>query len=323
GGVDVPVHYESALVTKDGRRIQVETSIRPLTAEGPRRLLAVVRDVTDRHRSEAAERESETRFRTLFAQSQAGMAFADLNGRLTSTNEAFRQLVGYTDAELQGVSVLELTHPEDLPLSEEVLRLMLAGETPGYRIDKRYVRKDGQSVWVDVAARMVRDPKGKALYIQTVAIDIRDRMRGEVLQSARFAVTQALVTSPGWGQAAPHVLEGLCRALDWELGEYWEVDANRESMHFSTAWKRPGRDTDRRVRGEEARRGGAAGEREADAIGAGQRVRRPGDARPDRRHRSGQPRGHATFRLRGEGAGRPEDRGPDRDHASRLIHELR
>src|SRR3989440_1974706 len=219
GGVDVPVHYESALVTKDGRRIQIETSIRPLAAEGPRRLLAVVRDVTDRHTSQEAERESETRFRTLFEQSQAGMAFADLNGRLTSTNDAFRQLVGYTDKELHGVSVLELTHPEDLPLSEEVVRLMLAGETPGYRIDKRYVRRDGQAVWVDVAARMVRDAQGKALYIQTVAIDIRDRMRGEVLQSARFAVTQALVTSPGWDQAAPHVLEALCRALDFELGE--------------------------------------------------------------------------------------------------------
>src|SRR5438067_5094382 len=243
GGGETPVAYESALIRKDGRKIQVETSIRPLSAESSRRLLAVVRDVTDRHRFEEAERESETRFRTLFEQSQAGMAFTDLNGRLTSTNDAFRQLVGYTDTELHGVSVLELTHPEDLPLSEEVVRLMLAGETPGYRIDKRYVRRDGQAVWVDVAARMVRDPKGKALYIQTVAIDIRDRMRGEVLQSARFAVTQALVTSPGWDQAAPHVLEGLCRALDWELGEYWEVDANRESMHFSTAWKRPGLDT--------------------------------------------------------------------------------
>ena len=243
GSSDVPVHYESALVTKDGRRIQIETSIRPLTAEGPRRLLAVVRDVTDRHRSEEAERESETRFRTLFEQSQAGMAFADLNGRLTSTNEAFRQLVGYTAQELVGVSVLELTHPEDLMASEGALRRVLAGETPGYRIDKRYIRKDGQSVWVDVAARLVRDAEGKAVYLQTVAVDIRDRMRGEVLQSARFAVTQALVTSPGWDKAAPHVLEGLCRALDWELGEYWEVDASREAMHFAVSWKRPGRDT--------------------------------------------------------------------------------
>jgi diguanylate cyclase (GGDEF)-like protein/PAS domain S-box-containing protein len=242
-GGDAPVAYESALLTKDGRRLQVETSIRPLSAESPRRLLAVVRDVTDRHRSEEAERESEMRFRTLFEQSQAGMAFTDLNGRLTSTNEAFRQLLGYTEQELEGVSVLELTHPEDIPLSEVALRNVLAAESPGYRIDQRYIRKDGQSVWVDVAARMVRDLEGKGLYIQTVAVDIRDRMRGEVLQSARFAVTQALVTSPGWDQAAPHVLEGLCRALDWELGEYWEVDAQRETMQFAVSWKRPGRDT--------------------------------------------------------------------------------
>ncbi len=243
GGGEPPLHYESALITKDGRRIQVETSIRPLAAEGPRRLLAVVRDVTERYRSEEAERESETRFRTLFEQAQAGMAFTDLNGRLTSTNEAFRQLLGYTEDELLGVSVLELTHPEDLRRSEEALRAVLAAETPGYRIDKRYVRKDGLPVWVDVASRLVRDDEGKALYVQTVAVDIRDRMRGEVLQSARFAVTQALVTSPGWDKAAPHVLEGLCRSLDWELGEYWEVDAQREAMHFSVAWKRPGRDT--------------------------------------------------------------------------------
>ncbi len=243
GGGEAPVAYESAIIAKDGRAIQIETSIRPLSAESSRRLLAVVRDVTDRHHFEEAERESETRFRTLFEQSQAGMAFTDLNGRLTSTNEAFRQLIGYAEKELEGVSVLELTHPEDLALSEVALRNVLAGDSPGYRIDKRYIRKDGQSVWVDVAARMVRDRDGRALYIQTVVVDIRDRMRAEVLQSARFAVTQALVTSPGWDQAAPHVLEGLCRALDWELGEYWEVDASRETMHFVAAWKRPGRDT--------------------------------------------------------------------------------
>jgi diguanylate cyclase (GGDEF)-like protein/PAS domain S-box-containing protein len=243
GGADAPFSYESAVLTGDGRRVEVETSIRPLAAEGSRRLLAVVRDVTERRRAEDAERESETRFRTLFEQSQAGMAFADLNGRLTSTNDAFRQLVGYSARELAGVSVLDLTHPEDLPLSEVAMRNLLSGESRAYRIDKRYIRKDGQSVWVDVAARMVRDSTGKPLYVQTVVVDIRDRMRGEILQSARYAVTQALVTSPGWQQAAPHVLEGLCRALDWELGEYWEVDAEREAMKFVVSWKRPGRET--------------------------------------------------------------------------------
>jgi len=89
----------------------------------------------------------------------------------------------------------------------------------------------------------VRGTDNNPLYLQTVAVDIRDRKRAEVLQAARFAVTQALVTSPGWEKAAPGVLEGLCMTLDWELAEYWEVDAEREAMHFVTSWKRPGRDT--------------------------------------------------------------------------------
>jgi diguanylate cyclase (GGDEF)-like protein/PAS domain S-box-containing protein len=91
--------------------------------------------------------------------------------------------------------------------------------------------------------RLVRGADQRPMYFQTVTVDIRDRKRAEVLQAARFAVTQALVTSPGWEKAAPAVLEGLCRTLDWELAEYWEVDTDREAMHFVTSWKRPGRDT--------------------------------------------------------------------------------
>jgi diguanylate cyclase (GGDEF)-like protein/PAS domain S-box-containing protein len=120
---------------------------------------------------------------------------------------------------------------------------MLAGEEEGTRIEMRYTRKDGEPVWVDVTTRLVRGPDTKPMHLQTVAVDIRDRKRAEVLQAARFAVTQALVTSPGWEKAAPGVLEGLCRTLDWELAEYWEVDPEREAMHFVTSWKRPGRDT--------------------------------------------------------------------------------
>ena len=116
-------------------------------------------------------------------------------------------------------------------------------EEEGRRIEKRYTRKDGEHVWADLTMRLVRGADQRPMYFQTVTVDIRDRKRAEVLQAARFAVTQALVTSPGWEKAAPAVLEGLCRTLDWELAEYWEVDINREAMHFVTSWKRPGRDT--------------------------------------------------------------------------------
>jgi diguanylate cyclase (GGDEF)-like protein/PAS domain S-box-containing protein len=243
GGGEAPVRYESALITKDGRRIQVETAVRPLTAEGKHRLLALVHDISERHRAEEAERESEMRFRTLFEQAQAGMAFAGLDGRVISVNPAFCELLGYSEAELRSMSVLDITHHDDLPKTQEALRGMMAGEAPGFRFEKRFICKDGRAVWTDVNALLVRDHAGNPLHFQMVILDIRDHKWNEVLQAARFSVTHALVTSPGWDKAAPHVLEGLCQTLDWELAEYWEVDPLRETMNFVTSWKRPGRDT--------------------------------------------------------------------------------
>ncbi len=238
-----PVRYQAGLVRKDGRRLQVEVAIHRVVAEGPHRLLALVSDITERYRAEQAERESEMRFRTLFEQAQAGMSFAGLDGKIMSVNQAYCELLGYAADELKGMSVYDVTFPDDVAATKEAHRKMMAGEEANLRYEKRFLRKDGDQVWADVAVRLVRDAGDKPLYFQTVVIDIRDRKRNEVLQSARFAVTHALLTSPGWDRAAPHVLQGLCETLDWELAEYWEVDLAREAMHFVASWKRPGRDT--------------------------------------------------------------------------------
>jgi len=241
-GEGVAARYTSTILSKDRRHVQVEVAIHRLNAR-QNQLLTLVNDVTERLRAEQAERELETRFRTLFEQAQAGMAFTNLDGHITTVNPAFGLLVGRSEAELQGLSLLDITHADDARELQTAMRGMLAGEDEGRRVEQRYLRKDGEQVWVDLTIRLVRGPDGKPTYFQVVNVDIRDRKRAEVLQAARFAVTQALVTSPGWDKAAPGVLEGLCRTLDWELAEYWEVDAAREEMHFVTSWKRPGRDT--------------------------------------------------------------------------------
>ena len=241
-GESAPARYQSALITKSGRLVRVEVAIHRVTTRR-NQLLTLVSDITERLRAEEAEREMETRFRTLFRQAQAGMAFTSLDGHITTINPAFCELVGYSDEELRTLSMLDITHPDDVAALQDAMHSMLAGEEEGRRIEKRYTRKDGEHVWADLTMRLVRGADQRPLYFQTVTVDIRDRKRAEVLQAARFAVTQALVTSPGWDRAAPGVLEGLCRTLDWELAEYWEVDADREAMHFMTSWKRPGRDT--------------------------------------------------------------------------------
>ncbi|TMC82436.1 MAG: PAS domain S-box protein [Chloroflexi bacterium] len=241
-GDDVPARYTSGIITKSGARVAVEVAIHRVSTKR-NQLLTLVSNISDRRRAEEAEQETETRFRILFEQAQAGMAFTSLDGHITTVNPAFCELVGYSEAELRTLSLLDITHPDDVAALQDAMHAMLAGDEEGRRIEKRYTRKNGEHVWVDLTMRLVRSTDDKPMYFQTVAVDIRDRKRAEVLQAARFAVTQALVTSPGWDKAAPGVLEGLCRTLDWELAEYWEVDANREAMNFVTSWKRPGRDT--------------------------------------------------------------------------------
>jgi diguanylate cyclase (GGDEF)-like protein/PAS domain S-box-containing protein len=240
-GATVPARFESALVIKDGSIIEIETAVRELP-EGKNRSLILVHDISQRHRAELSERESETRFRTLFEQAQAGMAFAHLDGSITTANPAFSSLLGYTESELQTKTLADITDPQDVATLQSALARLLNGEEEGTRVEERLVRHDGGLVWVDLAARLVRDPQGEPMYLQTVAINIEDHKRNEVLQAARFAVTQALVTSPGWGNAASSVLEGLCTTLDWDLAEYWEVSAARDAMNFVTSWKRPKRD---------------------------------------------------------------------------------
>ena len=241
-GGEVPARYLSAIIAKNGRRVDVEVAIHRVATRRDQ-LLTLVNDVTEKLRAEAAERDTETRFRTLFLQAQAGMAFTTLDGHINAVNPAFCELVGYSEDELRTLSLPDITHPDDIAALTDAMHSMLAGEEEGRRIEKRYTRKDGDHVWVDLTMLLVRGADGRPAYFQNVAVDIRDRKRAEVMQAARFAVTQALVTSPGWDRAAPAVLEGLCRSLDWELAEYWEVDAARETMHFVTSWKRPGRDT--------------------------------------------------------------------------------
>src|SRR5260370_37240595 len=150
-------------MAKDGRRLEVELAIHRISAEGDQRLLALVSDITERHRAEQAERVSEMRFRTLFEQAQAGMSFAGLDGKIMSVNPAYCELLGYTAEELKSMSVYDVTLPDDVAATKEAQRRMTAGEEADIRFEKRVLRKDGEQGWADVAGRLVRDVGDKPL----------------------------------------------------------------------------------------------------------------------------------------------------------------
>ena len=80
--------------------------------------------------------------------SAAGLLVVNLNDQCVFANQAFCDLIGYTVAEVQARSMLDITHPDDVALSLQGMRRLTGGEATGYQIEKRYVHKSGRPVWV-------------------------------------------------------------------------------------------------------------------------------------------------------------------------------
>lgn len=106
-----------------------------------------------------------------------GMAILDLDGCWTRVNKRFSDLTGYAEEELLGRSFTELTHPDDAARDHRRSREMLSGQLDSYTQEKRYVRKDGEQVTVQLAASIVRDDEGLPLHYVAHVRDITERAR--------------------------------------------------------------------------------------------------------------------------------------------------
>src|SRR5262249_33573646 len=96
---------------------------------------------------EAKQRESYKRYQGAFEHAPIGMALKSLDGFYLEVNEALCAITGYTKQELTRMNFRELTHPSDLQRNLELLHQLIAGEIPSFLIEKRYVRKDGETAW--------------------------------------------------------------------------------------------------------------------------------------------------------------------------------
>jgi len=131
-----------------------------------------------RERYEAAEalNESETRFRLVAEGAPIGMAQADpRTGRWLSVNRKMCAITGYSESELLGLRVPDITHPEDREADWEAFQRVVRGEMPSYRIEKRYLRKDGRETWVNVNMTVLRDAAGDPVRTMATIEDISER----------------------------------------------------------------------------------------------------------------------------------------------------
>lgn len=118
------------------------------------------------------ERLASVQLRQIFEHAPIGMALLDLQGNWLDVNAQFCRIVGYSRDELLQLAFRDITASVDLAGDDELLRQLLSGEIPSYQREKRYLRKDGQPVWVELAVSLARDAQGAPEYLITQIVDI-------------------------------------------------------------------------------------------------------------------------------------------------------
>jgi PAS domain S-box-containing protein len=142
-------------------------------------------------RRTAELRESEERFRSLFQQAAVGMAIASLEGRFEQVNRRICDIFGYSREELLQRGFRDITHPADLVRTDENVRRLLAGEVRDCSYEKRYLRKDGTTIWALVTITLLRDENGRPDRFIGIVEDVSEKRRAQEVRARLAAVVDS------------------------------------------------------------------------------------------------------------------------------------
>lgn len=157
-----------------------------------RTMQKVVAAVETSHRQETALHEAEARFRLAFTNAPIGMALTSLHGQFLQVNEALCHMLGRSEEQLAGASVPSVTHPDDQAADRAAMAEMRAGKRRTFQTEKRYLRPDGEPVWVRLHAGVVLGDDGRPRYFVSQMEDITEQKRTEAAlreEAARFRLS--------------------------------------------------------------------------------------------------------------------------------------
>jgi PAS domain S-box-containing protein len=181
-------HFETTRIRKDGSLLLVSLTISPVRDSRGRIIGAskIARDISGRKRVE----ELQARLAAIVESSDDAIISKDLNGIITSWNDAATRMFGYTQGEIIGESILRLVPEELHPEEAEILKKLRSGERIDHFETVR-VRKNGERFEISVTISPLFDRQGKVIGASKVAREIAERKRMErlLIQAEKLAVT--------------------------------------------------------------------------------------------------------------------------------------
>jgi PAS domain S-box-containing protein len=200
---------ESHEVDRDGNERVFVNNLTGIVEDGRLvRAWGTQRDATEQKRAEGALRRSEADHRAIFEMSSSGAAQVDpVSGRFVRVNRKLCEITGYSADELLSMTFSDLTHPDERERDMAAYQALLDGARTEWQMVKRYVRKDRQVIWVDVAGTVIRDEAGRPARTVGIIRDVTERVRQqEALRESEERLRLALDA-------------GQCGVWDWEIPE--------------------------------------------------------------------------------------------------------
>lgn len=155
---------------------------------------ALESEIQERQQIDAALSERDQQFRSTFNQAAVGIAHVSLDGKWLQVNERLCEIVGYSREELLQKTFQDITYPDDLNADLDYVQQMLANQIQTYSMEKRYIRKNGSLIWINLTASLVRTDEGSPKYFISVIEDISQRKRAEAeIQQLNATLEQRVI----------------------------------------------------------------------------------------------------------------------------------
>lgn len=159
-----------------------------------------------------------------FEQAAIGIAHLTLAEEWISVNQRYCEITGYSREEILKLKLEDLTHPDDVAASREFIGRIHSGELPEYKMEKRYVRKDGSIIWVHLAVSTVLSIRREPLYLVAFIDDITERRHAQQEASRSFSLLKATLESTADGILVVD-LKGKILSFNQKMTDMWGIPA--------------------------------------------------------------------------------------------------
>ncbi len=175
------VRIELEIRLRRSTSMTIDFTFKPIRDETSALKLVVAegRDISIYKRTSEALHQSRARFATIFDKAGIGIVIEGPDGKITDCNPAFLAMLGYRLEELLQRDYLDVTHPLDKAVSRKLFNELLDGKRESYSLEKRYLGKSGQTVWVSINTSLVRGTDKKAKFAIVMAENITPQKQVE------------------------------------------------------------------------------------------------------------------------------------------------